>query len=227
MRKNRRLLNGDLLTLEVPDADALPGSTAISVLSLDGQELELNSGTAGDLEFYLSISGSELTGEAVLRDGTTLRYGRYGGDPDSGFAFSVTVGEHEVYGFTVPAMDVEALTSYLASVAFESGAEGPVLTLSGPVGWSQYRTHTVAQVVDLPAGEGFLMDIRRTRTDDIARENAGVEVDGGWLTRSSEQERHAYAVLEASDFVTYGIPGEQGDLDQVATVLSGTTTELG
>lgn len=227
MRKNRRLLNGDLLALQVPDAAALPGSTAISVLSLDDHELEVNSGTAADLEFYLSISGSQLTDEVTLRDGSALRYGRHGADPASGFVFAVAVGEHHVYGFTVPTMDIETLTSYLAGVTFRPHEDGPTLELSGSVTWSQYRTHTVAQVVDLSQGQGFLLDVRRTRTGDIARDGAGMEVPGGWLTRSSTEERHAYAVLEATDFVSYGIPGDQGDVDLVATVLSGVTTELG
>lgn len=227
MRKTRRLLNGDLLALDVPDATALPGSTAISVLSLDDHELEVNSGTDGDLEFYLSISGSQLTEEVTLRDGSPLRHGRHGGDPASGIAFAVAVGDHRVYGFTVPSMDLEALTSYLSTVTFQADSDGPALGLSGAVTWSQYRTHTVAQVVDLADEQGFLLDVRRTRTDDIARDGAGIEVSGGWLTRSSEEERHAYAVLEAKDFVSYGIPGDQGNLDLVATVLSGVTTELG
>lgn len=226
MRKTRRLLNGDALVLDVPDASALPGSTAISVLSLGGQELEVNSGTAADLEFYLSISGSTLSSELTLRDGALLRYGRYGGDPASGLAFAIAAGDHEIYGFTAPSLDIETLTSHLASVRVQPHPDGPSLALSGEVSWSEYRTHTVAQVVQLGPEQGFLLDVRRTRTDDIAR-HGGVEVRGGWLSRSAPEERHAYAVLEAAHFVSYGIPGDQGNLDLVAGVLSSVSTELG
>lgn len=225
MRRTRRLLNGDTVTLDVPSAAGLPDSTAISVLSVDGAELEVTSGSAQDLEFYLSLSGSTLTGRVNLSSGPELRYGRYGGDPASGLAFAVAVGAHEVYGFTTPSLDVEGLAAHLAQVGFEPGAHGPALRPAGSVSWSTYRTHTLAQVVQLDAGRGMLLDIRRSVTPRLSG-SQGLDVRGGRLSRSAPEERHPYAILESADFVTYGIPGDELDLDLVANVLTDVTTEL-
>jgi hypothetical protein len=225
MRTTRRLLNGDTVTLDVPSATALPESTAIGVLSLDGAELELTSGSPAALEFYLSLSGSALTGQLSLRSGPVLRHGRYGGDPASGLAFAVAVGDHEVYGFTPPSMDAETLAGFLTQVGFEPGRQGPALRLGGGVTWSTYRTHTLAQVVRTGDERGLLLDVRRTVNPRLSG-SAGIDVKGGRLSRSAPEERHAYAILEATDFVTYGIPGDESDLDMVAGVLAQVTTEL-
>lgn len=229
MRTARRMLNGDLLTLDVPDAEHLPGSTAVSVLSLDGRELELSSGPPEALEHYLSMSGSRLDRQLTLRSGHVLRHGRYGGDAALGHAFSVTLGGHELFGFTTPATDLETLSGALSEVGLEAGADGPVVRPAGSVTWSEYRTHGVAQVVHLADGQGYLLDVRRTRPGTTApdQDAAGVAVRGGRLSRSSEQERHAYAVLEADAFVCYGIPATAQDLDRVATSMAGVLAGLG
>lgn len=226
MRTTRRLLNGETLVLTVPDATALPPSAAISVLSQDGLELEVTSGGPGHLEHYLSLSGSVLTHEVGLRNGATLRHGRYGGDPASGLAFAVAVGDHEVFGFTVPTLDLEDLAALLSQVDLEPGHDGPVLAPGGSVEWSPYRTHDVAQVAHLGSGRHALLDVRRTRNGVTRPTGPGLEVAGGRLSRSAEDERAHYAVLEASAFVVYGIPGDEDDVDAVATTLSRLTAEL-
>lgn len=226
MRTTRRLHNGETLALDVPDATELPPSAAISVLTQDGLELEINSGGAEHLEHYLSVSGSTLTDEVQLRNGVTLRHGRYGGDPASGLAFSVRVGDHEVYGFTVPSLDLEGLSALLSQVEFTADPAGPVLAPGGSVEWSPFRTHDVAQVVHLPDGQRALLDIRRTRNGVTRPSGPGLDVTGGRLSRSAEDERAHYAVLEASAFVVYGIPGTEGDVDAIATTLGRLTAEL-
>ncbi|WP_109472738.1 hypothetical protein [Ornithinimicrobium cavernae] len=226
MRTTRRLHTGETLLLDVPAAAGLPPAASISVLAHDGLELEVNSGVAHHLEHYLSVSGSTLTDEVRLRTGVTLRHGRYGGDPASGLAFAVAVGGHEVYGFTVPTLDLEGLSAVLSQVELTATPDGPVLTPSGSVDWSPYRTHDVAQVVELSTGGHALLDVRRTRTGVTRPSGAGVDVRGGRLSRSAEDERAHYAVLEAPAFVVYGIPGTIEDLDTVATTLSQVTAEL-
>ncbi len=228
MLRSRRLLNGETLVLDVPDASALPGSTAISVLSLGEVELEINAGNVEDLDFYLSLSGTELTGALQIRTGTTLRHGRHGGDPAAGIALAMSVGEHEVYGITVPSTDLEMLAAHLADIELVAHPDGPSVRTGGTVAWSAYRTHSVAQAVDLGAGEGYLLDLRRTRSGQAPTSGAGgLQARGGLLSRSSPQERHAYAILESADFLSYGIPGEQTDLDLVASSLAGVRTDLG
>lgn len=226
MRTTRHLHNGEALALDVPAAAGLPAAAAISVLSQDGLELEINSGLAHHLEHYLATSGSTLTDQVQLRGGLTLRYGRYGGDPASGLAFSVTVGDHEVYGFTVPSLDLEGLSALLSQVDFMAHADGPILTPSGSVDWSPFRTHDIAQVVELPSGGHALLDIRRTRNGVTRPSGSGMDVRGGKLSRSAESERAHYAVLEAPAFVVYGIPGSLEDMDTVATTLGQVTAEL-
>jgi hypothetical protein len=226
MRTTRNLLNGETVVLDVPDATELPPSAAISVLAHDGLELEVNSGSQAHLEHYLSVSGSTLTDEVQLRPGPTLRYGRYGGDPDQGLAFSVGVGDHEVYGFTVPSVDLEALSALLSQVEFSAQDAGPVLIPTGAVSWSDYRTHDVAQVVHLAGSDRILLDVRRTRSGVTRPTGPGLDVRGGRLSRSAEEERAHYAVLEAPAFVVYGIPGTVEDVDTVASTLSQVTAEL-
>lgn len=226
MRTTRRLHNGETLALDVPDAAGLPPAAAISVLSQDGLELEINSGSAHHLEHYLATSGSTLTHEVQLRDGLTLRHGRHGGDPASGLAFAVAVGDHEVYGFTVPTLDLEGLTALLSQVQFAPGPDGPVLTPGGSVQWSPFRTHDIAQVVELTSGGHALLDIRRTRSGVTRPSTAGLDVRGGRLSRSAEADRAHYAVLEAPDFIVYGIPGTIEDMDTVASTLGQITAEL-
>ena len=226
MRTTRNLLNGETLVIDVPGADALPEPAAVSVLARDGTELELTSGRQVHLEHYLSASGTRLTHEVQLRDGTTLRHGRYGGDPDRGLAFSARVGDHEVYGFTVPTPDLEGLTAVLSHVDLVADPDGPALTPTGPVAWSCHRTHDVAQVVHLGPSR-ILLDVRRTRSGTTRPSGPGLDVRGGRLSRSAEDERVHYAVLETPSFVVYGIPGLEADVDAVSTTLSTVTAELG
>lgn len=226
MRTTRRLHNGETLALDVPSASSLPPAAAISVLSQDGLELEINSGSAHHLEHYLATSGSALTDEVQLRGGLTLRHGRYGGDPASGLAFSLAVGDHEIYGFTVPTLDLEGLSALLSEVEFTADPAGPVLAPHGSVEWSRFRTHDVAQVVELASGGHALLDIRRTRNGVTRPGGTGLDVRGGRLSRSAESDRAHYAVLETSAFVVYGIPGTIEDMDTVASTLGQVTAEL-
>ncbi|ANS79116.1 hypothetical protein SGUI_1720 [Serinicoccus hydrothermalis] len=234
METTHRLLSGEAVRIEVPDAVALPGGTALGVLALEGQgQLEVTSGRDADLAFYLEVTGTTLDREVSLRDGRVLRHGRFGGDPQQGLGWAVAVGEHQVYGFTVPTMDLETLTGFLADVDVQEDALGPVLSPSGRTGWSPYRTQTVAQVVELSGagdglgGAGYLLDVRRARTGQLQDgRSGGAAVRGGRLSRSSDTERHPYAVLESSDFVSYGMPGTEEIVDAVVSSLSEVVVEL-
>lgn len=238
MQTTHRLLNGDGVRVDVPDATALPGGTALAVLALDGAgQLEVTSGTEPDLAFYLQVTGTTLDREVALRAGRVLRYGRLGGDPQQGLGWSVEVGGHRLYGSTVPTMDVEALTGYLADVDVQADPLGPVLAPAGRTSWSPYRTQTLAQVVELAGAEpsedpgtgrpGYLLDIRRARTGQLQPgRSSGAPVRGGLLSRASGEERHPYAVLESGDFVTYGMPGSEDVLDAVVTSMAQVAVEL-
>ena len=237
MQTTHRLLNGEAVRIDVPDAVALPGGTSLAVLALEGAgEMQVTAGRAADLAFFLQVTGTTLDREVALRDGGTLRHGRYAGDPAQGVGWSLSLGEHELFGFTLPTVDLESLTGFLADVDLQSDPVGPVLTPGGRVTWSPYRTLSVAQVVELPAaaevgGEeniAYLLDIRWARTGylDGDRPETGVQVRGGRLTRSGEQERHRYGVLESRDFVSYGLPGQDEAVDVVLTSLSEVVVEL-
>lgn len=236
MQTTHRLLNGEAVRIDVPGAAALPGGTSLAVLALEGAgEMQVTAGRAADLAFFLQVTGTALDREVALRGGGTLRHGRYAGDPAQGIGWSLALGEHELFGFTLPTVDLEALTGFLTDVDLQPDPVGPVLTPRGRVAWSPYRTLSVAQVVELPAPEGagdggfgYLLDSRRARTGylDGDRPEAGVQVRGGRLSRSGEQERHRYGILESRDFVTYGLPGQDEAVDVVLTSLSEVVVEL-
>lgn len=243
MQTTHRLLNGEAVRIDVPDALTLPGGTSLAVLALEGAgEMQVTAGRAADLAFFLQVTGTSLDREVALRGGGTLRHGRYAGDPAQGLGWSMALGEHgehgehELFGFTLPTVDLEALTGFLADVDVQADPVGPVLTPHGRVTWSPYRTQSVAQVVELPApaagggdgGFGYLLDSRRARTGylDGDRPETGVQVRGGRLSRSGEQERQRYGVLEGRDFVTYGLPGQDEAVDLVLTSLAEVVVEL-
>lgn len=238
MQTTHRLLNGEVARIDVPDAIGLPGGTSLGVLALEGAgEMQVSAGQRADLDFFLQVTGTVLDREVALRDGGTLRYGRHAGDPAQGVGWSMTVGEHELFGFTLPTVDLEALTGFLADLDVRPDPLGPVLTPAGRLSWSPYRTLSIAQVVELPVPEesgggrdgfGYLLDIRRARTGylDGDRPEAGARVRGGRLTRSGDGERHRYGVLEGQDFVSYGLPGQDEAVDIVLTSLSEVLVEL-
>lgn len=238
MQTTHRLLNGEVVRIDVPDAVALPGGTSLGVLALEGAgEMQVSAGRRADLDFFLQVTGTSLDRELALRSGGALRHGRYAGDPAQGIGWSMTVGEHELFGFTLPSLDLEALTGFLADLDVRPDALGPVLTPGGRVTWSPYRTLSIAQVVELPVpqevgggsdGFGYLLDVRRARTGylDGDRPETGVRVRGGRLTRSGDEERHRYGVLEGRDVVSYGLPGQDEAIDVVLTSLSQALVEL-
>lgn len=224
MKSERRLLSGDTVSVEVPDARELPPSQCFSVLMVAGAETELNSGNTADLEHYLEVSGTTLTSESTLRDGYRLRYGRWGGDSRGVLAFTLGVGEHEVYGFTVDS-DPETLAGWLSALSWSPDAAGPAVDPAGAseIEWSPYRTHVLAQTVVHDASPGYLLDIRRARSDGFGGkvEATGQRVAGGLLSRSGRDEREPFVVLETPDVVCYGLPTLEDQLDAVATSMSG------
>ncbi|WP_131103237.1 hypothetical protein [Ornithinimicrobium sufpigmenti] len=235
MQTTHRLLNGEAVRIDVPGAVGLPGGTSLGVLALDGAgEMQVTAGRAADLSFFLQVTGTALDREIGLRGGRTLQHGRYSGDPAQGIGWSMTVGEHHLFGFTLPTVDLEALTGFLADVDVQADPVGPVLTPSGRVTWSPYRTFSIAQVVELPPSPegdpnetlGYLLDSRRARTGDLDGDRPGIQVRGGRLSRSGAQERHRYGVLESRDFVSYGLPGQDEAVDLVLTSLSEVLVEL-
>lgn len=237
METTHRLLNGEGVRIDVPGAAGLPGGTSISVLSLEGAgAMEVTGGREADLGFFLEVTGTDLAREVVLRDGRTLRHGRFHGDPAQGLGWAVALdGGHHLFGHTVPVLDVEELSGFLADVDVQVDALGPVLTPTGRTSWAAHRTHTVAQVVELTGalgadgsgGTGYLLDVRRTKSGRTPqREGAGVQVRGGLLTRSGDAEQHRYGILESADFVSYGLPGSDEAVDSVLTSLSEVVVEL-
>ncbi|QFG67415.1 hypothetical protein [Ornithinimicrobium pratense] len=235
MQTTHRLLNGEAVRIDVPDAVDLPGGTSLGVLALEGAgEMQVTAGSPADLSFFLQITGTALDREVALRGGRMLRHGRYAADPAQGVGWAIDVGEHQLFGFTLPTVDLESLTGFLTDVDVQADPLGAVLTPGGRVTWSPYRTLSIAQVVELPPpaegggseGYGYLLDSRRARTGGLDGDRPGVPVRGGRLTRSGEQERHRYGVLESRDFVTYGLPGEDEAVDLVLTSLSEVLVEL-
>lgn len=237
METTHRLLGGEAVRIDVPGASGLPGGTSIGVLALEGAgAMEVTGGREADLAFFLEVTGTSLAREVGLRDGRTLRYGRFHDDPAQGLGWAVALeGGHHLFGHTVPVLDVEELTGFLADVDVQVDTLGPVLTPTGRTSWAAHRTQTVAQVVELTGplgadgsqGSGYLLDVRRTKSGHTPRrDSSGLQVRGGLLTRSGDAEMHRYGILESADFVSYGLPGSDESVDAVLTSLAEVVVEL-
>ncbi len=228
MEAERILVNGDRAVVTVPDASALPDAVATGVLYTDRQELEVNAGTKAAREFFVTSTATTLSVNLTLRSGAALTVGPRGGDARAGHCYSVAVGQNCLFGYASPSTSVETLASWLSSMELHASGPGIAVRPSGPVGWSPYRTFSVAQQVDLPDGTAYLLDVRRVRADRAPRrrEGGGVKVHGGVLSRSSPTEEQPHVVLESDAFVSYGIPIGAVSLDRVATSMSELTTVL-
>src|SRR5699024_6519922 len=107
METTHRLLGGEAVRIDVPGASGLPGGTSIGVLALEGAgAMEVTGGREADLAFFLEVTGTSLAREVALRDGRTLRYGRFHDDPAQGLGWAVALeGGHHLFGHTVPVLD--------------------------------------------------------------------------------------------------------------------------
>lgn len=228
MEAQRILVNGDRAVVTVPDASALPDAVATGVLFADGHELEVNTGGGPAMEFFLGSTATTLSARLTLRSGAMLAVGSRGGDAGSGHCFSVAVGPSHLFGYAAPSTSVEELAGLLSNVELHALDHGAAVRPSGSVGWSPYRTFSVAQQVDLADGTAYLLDLRRVRSDRAPRrrDGHGLAVRGGVLSRSAPTEEQPHVVLESDAFVSYGIPVGAASLDRVATSMSEVTTVL-
>lgn len=226
MKTSIRLLNGDLVSIDVPDSATMPPASAVSVVETDGVELELTSGIPIVLEFFTSSTGTVLDHEVTLRGGETLRYGALGGDPQHGRAFALSVGEDRIFGSCATSLTVEELAAWLGRMTFRSTAQGPTATPGRGQAWAAARAHSVAQQVILGGSQGYLLDVRRAKRAAMAPQRSqGVAVRGGRLMRSPAADEHRHVILDTTDFVAYGLPFGATSLDEVATSMSQVTTE--
>lgn len=218
MRVNTQLLNGEPVSLDVPDATALSTPLRTSVLVSGETELEVNTGDQAALDFYLDGTGSMLTTEVALRSGMPLRSGPLGGG--TGLAFVLEVGEHHVFGPAAPGLGLEGLMALLTAARPEAAADGPLFRPEGPVAWSKTRSHDV--VVSATIGSGsYVLDIRRAFTEPVGADS-DVEVIGGTLSRSRDGDSR-HVILNAPQFVVYGIPLPDTDVDVLVDSMSEVT----
>ncbi|CAM3897609.1 hypothetical protein [Janibacter anophelis] len=226
MRTRTRMLDGELLDVDAPGAATLSTATAVSVVDVDSTELELTAGPLEVLEFFLSSTSTTLDRQVTLRNQLTMRHGALGGTPRHGRAFAVEVAEHRVFGSVPPGLALDDLTAWLGRMTFASTREGARVDLGPGQSWSATRAHAVAQHVGLDADTGYLLDVRRARTRSARARTAGHAVRGGSLSRSPRSDEHRHVVLDAPEFVSYGLPLAATSLDEVATSMSTLTTEL-
>lgn len=221
MRHQTMLLNGEPATIEVPRAKLL-APVRTSVLIAGDDEVEVNAGRPAAADFFAESTETRLSRELTLLGGRSVRVGRLGGDPASGWAFRVDVGDDVLFGAAPAAMSLEAVVGLLSSAGIGRRERGLYLRPSGPVSWSPYRTHDLAQTAEPTGGAAFLLDVRRAHGPSGKR---GARVRGGWLSRSQAGDR-VHVVLEAPEFVVYGIPPGETGLDAVVRALADTTVSL-
>lgn len=218
MRVETTLLSGDALELNVPDATAISAPVRTSVLMAGKTELEVNTGDVGAVDFYLETTGSELTEEITLRSGMTLRSGALGGG--TGVVFVVNVGTASIFGPAPPGLALPDLAEILNEAGPEMGADGPVLRPRGAVTWSPTRTHDLVVSADIRGG-AYVLDVRRAfaeQTDELP----GAKVTGGTLSRSQPGESR-HVILNAPNYVVYGIPTPDTDVDVLVTSMADVT----
>lgn len=221
MRVTTTLLNGETLVADIPDATIAP-PTRCSVLVADGIELEVHAGSDEAADFFLTSTGSSVTGTVRLRGGQDMEIGPLGGRGGQGLAFRVVVGSQRLFGSSPPVMTREQLAAVLVGAGIRKGRHGPAMAPSGAVAWSPMRTHDAALTVEVAKGS-FLVDTRRAQRRPAAGEQRGVAVRGGRLSRSAPDER-PFVVLEAQDVVAYGVPTLSLDVDALVHAMS--TVEL-
>ncbi len=215
MKVISQLLNGEKILIEVPDATEVGAAVRTSVLSVNGVEVEINGGDEATADFYVASTGSVLSGALTLRSGMQLRTGPLGGG--TGLVFVLDVGDHRLFGPVPPGLGLEGLSALLNDAGLEAGADGPIASPAGPVTWSSYRTHDVVLTAALPKGS-YVLDVRRAFVQGQGKA-PGVEVSGGTLTRSAPADSR-HVVLEAHDFVVYGIPLPDTDIDVLVDSMS-------
>lgn len=218
MRVKTSLLNGDSLALTVPDATALSSPVRTSVLLAGKTELEVNTGDAAAVDFYLESTGSQLTAEVTLRSGMRLRSGALGGA--TGVVFVLDVGPQSIFGPAPPGLALADLAEILNEASPEAGADGPVLRPRGAVSWSPTRTHDLVVSADIQGG-AYVLDVRRAFAEQT-EELPGAEVKGGTLSRSQPGESR-HVILNAPDYVIYGIPTPDTDIDVLVTSMADVT----
>jgi len=217
LRAIRTFVTGESVRVTVPDASALPAPVCSAVVQAGRQELELNASRRAGRDFFLRATGSPLTGSMTLRSGLLLRHGPLGGRARSGRVFTLDVGRHDVYGSCGAQVSLTELASIVQRISLRDSASGAAATLRTGVSWARRRPASIAQMVELGDGQGFLLDIRQARSGSARTQ--GLEVDGGLLSRSGDGERVSYLVLDTERAVSYGIPRPGTALDVVAEAM--------
>lgn len=226
MKKKTSLLNGDLVTVDLTGPATLAPAVRSSILMREERELEVNCGSGEAVGFYLDSTRTDLGTEMALRSGHLVRTGFLGGDRSGGRAFVVEVGDEFLFGSAPPALSLESLVSWLSGAGVADGPRGPVMRPTGPVGWSKSRTHSAFQSVASGTEDEYLLDVRRIAVPGARRPDKGVKVRGGLLSRSADDTASPHVVLQAADFVAYGIPGLAARLDAVVESMAQLTVEL-
>lgn len=220
MNLTTTLLNGDDLTLTVPDASLAGFGTPVScsVLLVGDIELELHAGDLAAADFFFTTTGSTAGQPVRLRGGQELLTGAYGGRGGQGLAFRVDLADRALFGAAPPTMSREDVAAALSAAHIGLGRAGPVLRPSGAVQFSPQRSHDVAVTAAEASGRAALLDVRRAAREP-ARGRQGRRVRGGYLSRSAPGER-VHVVLETDDAVAYALPPTEDDLTLAVDLLT-------
>ena len=213
------LLDGDLVSVDAPDVTLSP-PVVIGVLYADSTEIEVNAGTQEAADLFLEITGTKLTSQLTLRGDRTLHVGPLGGDRANGWGYVVEIGDDRVFGPTPPSVTVERLAAVLADTSPARNGRGVVLQPNGSATWSPFRTQGASQMGTRPDGTKLMLDIRRA-VPGQKRSSKGLQVRGGSLTKQNQHGRD-YVILENPDFVIYGLPIPEIELND----LAGTVAEV-
>ncbi len=219
------MLDGTVVMLNVPDALTMPPPTAIGVLRLDGAEVELTASDADGAAYFAEVTRTPLGAPTPMRNGRSLRTGPLGGDAALGLGFVLEVGSQRVFGSVPPAVSRTDLARWLGRIQWKVVDSSVQADLTGVAEWVPERPQVLAQEVDLEGGGNYLLDVRRARGRRRERRaGSGGRARGGDLYRSAQDETRPHVILEADDFVAYGIPMPATPIDDVVSSMLDVTT---
>jgi hypothetical protein len=210
-----------------PSAFNMPGAgSSFGVLQFGDLEVELNGSDAELLPEHFAAGSAAPEDEITLSSGWPVIIGRIDGSSAHGHCFGIKVGSRCLLGSVPQKISLDSLISWLCDLTISSSDDG-LTVRPNRAKWSPTRTPHVVFPVRLAAGSSALVDVRPAFRD-VARAQAGLAVNGGFLSRqgggsTSQQGRpndHEYLVLNAPQHVVYLLSPSVEAFDEVAELGS-------
>jgi hypothetical protein len=222
--KRYAFIRPDLPDVEVslPSVVTGPGTvSSFGVMKFGSIEVEFNDSSVELLPEYFTAGSAVQEGEITLGTGLPVVVGRIDGRAGRGRCFGIKVGARCLLGSVPETITLDALAGWLSDLHITSSDAGLTVRATRAT-WSAERPANVVVAVRLRSGQSSLLDIR-SAFRRLTTSQAGVAVQGGFLSRQGQTGQPEYLVLNAAEHVVYIIPPSTEALDEVAELASGVT----